>query len=406
MHFIYNIAIQTYRLLVAILSLYNRKAKLRYLGSKETFARLENLDLSSENIWIHSASLGEFEQGRPFIDKLREENPGCKIILSFFSPSGYEVRKNYKGVDIVCYLPMDSRKNAQRFLDIVKPSMAIFIKYEFWANYLFELKKRNIPTYIISAIFRDGQVFFKPYGGFFIKVLKCFDRIFVQNDESKILLSRIGIDKVTVAGDTRFDRVADIAKVAKKLDFIERFRGNDTAIIAGSTWSGDEALLCRWMNENSGKYKMIIAPHEVSSERVGSITSMLECKYIKWSESESYNAEDNYDCLIIDTIGILSSVYQYGKIAYIGGGFGVGIHNTLEAAAWGMPVVFGPNYNKFQEAKDLIDVGAGFSIKDYEEMRDCFGSLLRTSEKESAAAIAYVGAKCGATRIILNEIIG
>ncbi len=410
---IYNFIIHLYAFAIGCAALFNKKARLRHRGAKNSLAQLQNCTLLNGNkksIWIHAASLGEFEQGRPFIEKIRKEKPNHIIILSFFSSSGYEVRKGYNGADIVCYLPMDTPRNARKFIEISQPEMVIFIKYEFWANYLFELRRREIPTYIISAIFRPKQMFFKANGAFFVDILRCFTHLFVQNDESKQLLANVGITNVTTAGDTRFDRVADISTSAKSLDFIDKFIGTDNQhiIVAGSTWGPDEILLAKYINTHRGNCKLIIAPHEVNPQRISELCKRLECSYIKWS-TLSPNTDttelSQADCLIIDTIGILSSVYQYGKIAYIGGGFGTGIHNTLEAAAWAMPVMFGTNYHKFQEAKDLIDCNAAFSIASYEKLNTTFNRLLTDSSSEAKAAQQYVQSKIGATNTIIKHIL-
>ena len=437
MRYLYNIAIWFYALGVRVAALFNRKVRLMWQGEQEAYVKIEaGLKDGDRVVWVHAASLGEFEQGRPLIEKIRRDNPEYKILLTFFSPSGYEVRKNYGGVDVIAYLPLDTPGNARRFVELVKPEKVVFVKYEFWLNYLRELRGRGVDTYIISAIFRKEQVFFKWYGGLFREGLKAFKKLFVQNEESKELLKGIGVENVVVAGDTRFDRVADVVAVAKRLDVVEAFvgmrneelgirNGEDNSqfyrqrlkdlrfstlnsqfnvLVVGSSWGPDEELLARYINERAGKMKMIIAPHEVSEERIKELTEKLSCKYALYNEELGVRNEElkKVDVLVINTIGVLSSVYQYGQVAYIGGGFGVGIHNTLEAAAWGMPVVFGPNYNKFQEAKELIECGAARSISNYEECAKALDEFFEMNEEASKAAGLYVASHTGATELIHN----
>ena len=425
---LYNIAIWFYALAVRIVAFFNPKVRLMWQGEKMAFAHIESkLNKDDRVVWVHAASLGEFEQGRPLIERLKRENPEYKILLTFFSPSGYEVRKNYAGADVIAYLPLDTPRNARRFVELVKPEKVVFVKYEFWLNYLAELRFRGIETYIISAIFRSNQVFFKWYGGIFREGLKAFKMLFVQNEESKELLKGIGVENVVVAGDTRFDRVADIAAAAKRLEIVERFVNVQCTmhnvqlpvLVVGSSWGPDEDLLAQYINERAGRMKMIIAPHEVHEERIKELISKLTCKYALYTQitdnrlpitdkaqlsllTPNSSFFIDYDVLVINTIGILSSIYQYGQVAYIGGGFGVGIHNTLEAAAWGMPVVFGPNYHKFQEAKELIECGAGLSIKNYEECARALDEFFEKNEVASKAAAEYVASHTGATEIIHN----
>ncbi len=452
---LYNIAIWFYALAVRVVAMFNPKVRLMWQGEREAYAKIESgLADGDRVVWVHAASLGEFEQGRPLIEKLKRENPEYKILLTFFSPSGYEVRKNYASADVIAYLPLDTPRNARRFVELVKPEKVVFVKYEFWLNYLRELRFRGIETYIISAIFRPNQVFFKWYGGIFREGLKAFKMLFVQNEESKELLKGIGVENVMVAGDTRFDRVADIAAAAKKLEIVERFVGmrneelgmrnaiplspSDSSpnlgeqsrevqngeflpvLVVGSSWGPDEDLLTRYINERAGRMKMIIAPHEVREERIKELTSKLTCKYALYTQITDYRLQitdksqlslqtpnpsilTDYDVLVVNTIGVLSSVYQYGQVAYIGGGFGVGIHNTLEAAVWGMPVVFGPNYHKFQEAKELIECGAGQSIKNYEECARSLDEFFEKNDVASKAAAEYVASHTGATELIYNS---
>ena len=407
MRCLYNIAIWFYALAVRVVALFDPKVRLMWQGEREAYAKIEaGLADGDRVVWVHAASLGEFEQGRPLIEKLKRENPEYKILLTFFSPSGYEVRKNYASADVIAYLPLDTPRNARRFVELVKPEKVVFVKYEFWLNYLAELRFRGIETYIISAIFRPNQVFFKWYGGIFREGLKAFKMLFVQNEESKELLKGIGVENVMVAGDTRFDRVADIASAAKKLEIVERFVNSQFPIlVVGSSWGPDEDLLTRYINERAGRMKMIIAPHEVHEERIKELTSKLTCKYALYTKilNSQFSTLNSFDVLVVNTIGVLSSIYQYGQVAYIGGGFGVGIHNTLEAAAWGMPVVFGPNYHKFQEAKELIECGAGQSIANYEECARALDEFFEKNEVASKAAAEYVASHTGATEIIYNS---
>ena len=425
---LYNIAIWFYALAVRIVAFFNPKVRLMWQGEKMAFAHIESkLNKDDRVVWVHAASLGEFEQGRPLIERLKRENPEYKILLTFFSPSGYEVRKNYAGADVIAYLPLDTPRNARRFVELVKPEKVVFVKYEFWLNYLGELRRRGVDTCIVSAIFRPGQVFFRWYGGIFREGLKAFKMLFVQNEESKELLNGIGVENVIVAGDTRFDRVADIAAAAKRLEIVERFvnvqctmhNAQLPVLVVGSSWGPDEDLLAQYINERAGRMKMIIAPHEVHEERIKELISKLTCKYALYTHITDNRLQItdkaqlslltpnssfliDYDVLVINTIGLLSSIYQYGQVAYIGGGFGVGIHNTLEAAAWGMPVVFGPNYHKFQEAKELIECGAGLSIKNYEECARALDEFFEKNDVASKAAAEYVASHTGATEIIHN----
>ncbi len=427
---LYNIAIWFYALAVRIVAFFNPKVRLMWQGEREAYVKIgAGLVDGDRVVWVHAASLGEFEQGRPLIEKLKRENPEYKILLTFFSPSGYEVRKNYAGADVIAYLPLDTPRNARRFVELVKPEKVVFVKYEFWLNYLRELRFRGIETYIISAIFRPNQVFFKWYGGIFREGLKAFKMLFVQNDESKELLKGIGVENVVVAGDTRFDRVIDVVSVARKLDVVEEFIGmrnekcgmrNDNNFIAngsktfgsqfpvlvvGSSWGPDEELLAEYINSRAGRVKMIIAPHEVREDRIEELTKRLRCKYALYNEECGVRNEElkEVDVLVINTIGILSSIYQYGQVAYIGGGFGVGIHNTLEAAAWGIPVVFGPNYKKFKEACELIECGAARSIVTKDECFAALDEFLANNVAPATAAAEYVASHIGATDLIYNS---
>mgnify|MGYP000768889349 FL=1 len=354
---LYNLAIIIYDIAVHLAAPFSRKPRKMMKGHWAVYELLrQQLEKDARYIWFHAASLGEFEQGRPLIEKIRAKYPDYRILLTFFSPSGYEVRKNYRGADIVCYLPFDKPRNVKKFLDLVNPCMAFFIKYEFWKNYLDELHKRRIPVYSVSSIFRRGQIFFKWYGGTYRNVLRNFDHLFVQNERSKRYLAKIGINRVTVVGDTRFDRVLQIREEAKDLPLVELFKNNTMTFVAGSSWQPDEDLFIEYFNQHP-EVKLIIAPHVIDENHLVEIIRKLKRPYVRYTRADEKNVR-KADCLIIDCFGLLSSIYRYGEIAYIGGGFGVGIHNTLEAAVYGIPVIFGPKYQKFQEAIRLLEAKA------------------------------------------------
>lgn len=381
---LYNIAMGCYRLGVALAAPWNTKAKLWRDGRKNLFDRMrESIDPSAPTIWVHVASLGEFEQGRPIIEKIKAERPEYKILLTFFSPSGYEIRKNYPGADYIFYLPLDTPSNAREFLDIVKPQMAVFVKYEYWINLLAELKNRNIPTYIVSAIFRRDSIFFRSTGNMWREALKSFELLFVQDDNSKSLLAELGHENVVVAGDTRFDRVAQIAAAAKKIDLIEQFKGDSRLFVAGSSWGPDEELIVRLANENP-TIKFIVAPHEMEQARMAKIEQSAVGGAVRYTNIDGDISDKQI--LILDTMGMLSSVYGYADFSYIGGGFGVGIHNTLEAATFGLPIAFGPNYQKFKEARDMIALGGATSVSNYEELERWFAPLRDDSEHLAAVS--------------------
>ena len=405
----YDFAIHLYSLGVKIASLRHEKARKIIDGQAVTMQRLKK-ELSPEGgyIWIHAASLGEFEQGRPLIEMIRRNHPDAKILLTFFSPSGYEVRHNFPLVDAVVYLPFDTKKNVRQFLDTVKPRMAIFVKYEFWGNYLNELKLRGIPTYIISAIFRKSQPFFKPWGGEFRKMLTYFTHIYVQDEGSRELLAGIGIKNVTVAGDTRFDRVTDIMESCVEIPQAAALtRDASLTIVAGSTWPPDESNLLPCFNAHPGM-KLIIAPHEVNEARIAAIESQLNRPSCRLSTATPEEAA-KCDCIIVDCYGKLSSAYRYGNIAYIGGGFGVGIHNLNEAAVYDIPVIFGPHYHKFKEARDLIKCKGGFSFSNKEEFDAIIEPIVndkKLREQYGKNAGNYVKENLGATRIIYADIVG
>lgn len=371
----------------------------------------EKIDRNAKYIWFHASSLGEFEQGRPMIEKIKAKHPEYKVLLTFFSPSGYEVRKNYNGADVICYLPFDTPYRVKKFMNLANPAIAIFIKYEFWGNYLNELKRRGIPVYIISAIFRPDQLFFQWYGKSYRKMLDCFNHLFVQDERSKALLVEYGITNVTVTGDTRFDRVLDVRRQAREIPVVERFVKDEKGepmltLISGSSWPQDEAILLHYFNEHP-EMKLIIAPHEIHREHLMYIESLLKRPSIRLSEAAGDTNLAGKDCLIVDSFGLLSSIYRYGQIAYIGGGFGSGIHNTLEAAVYGVPVLFGPKYHKFKEAKDLIAVGGGFSVSDEKAFQAKMDELLTYHEVLEAAGKAagdFVSHNAGATNMVLKEI--
>ena len=404
---IYNIVIYFVLLGIAIASLFNEKVRKMWRGEREAFKILrQKVDPNAKYIWFHAASLGEFEQGRPLMERIRKEHPQYKILLTFYSPSGYEVRKNYEGADIICYMPVDTRLNAIRFLRLVRPVMAFFIKYEFWSNFLHILKHRNIPTYSVSSIFREDQVFFHWYGKSYAGVLKCFTRFFVQNEESKRLLQGIGIQDVDVVGDTRFDRVLQIKEAAKQLPICEAFQKDNKVFVAGSSWPPDEDIFIRFFNEHKD-WRLIIAPHVIGEDHLAQILSKIEGKKVVRYTQTSVEEAAEADVLIIDCFGLLSSIYHYGDVAYVGGGFGVGIHNTLEAAVWDMPVIFGPNNKKFQEAQGLLKSGGGFEINTYEDFEGLMNSMMNDADflrQAGEKAGAFVASLSGATDKVLSKV--
>lgn len=449
----YNIAIYIYLIGVAIGSLFNKKIKKMWRGEREAVDLLkEKVDPTAKYVWFHAASLGEFEQGRPLIEQLRATHPEYKILLTFFSPSGYEVRKNYEGADIVCYLPLDTIRNARRFLRAVHPVMAFFIKYEFWYNYLHILKHRGVPVYSVSSIFRPGQVFFKWYGRNYAKVLHCITHFFVQNEVSLQLLKGIGIDEATVVGDTRFDRVLQIKEQAKELPIVEAFKGINgkgeackdelsengckrdlsedackdnlsengckealsengckgcKVFVAGSSWQPDEDIFIRFFNDHPD-WKLIIAPHVIGEDHLAYILDKLQMKAVRYTQATEQSAAEAR-CLIIDCFGLLSTIYRYGEIAYVGGGFGVGIHNVPEAAVWGVPVLFGPNNKRFQEAQDLLACKGSFEVTDYDSFNTIISRLISDDKFRhqcGEASANYVKSRSGATDIIMKSVAG
>ena len=467
----YNIAIYIYLIGVAIGSLFNKKIKKMWRGEREAVDLLkEKVDPTAKYVWFHAASLGEFEQGRPLIEQLRATHPEYKILLTFFSPSGYEVRKNYEGADIVCYLPLDTIRNARRFLRAVHPVMAFFIKYEFWYNYLHILRHRGVPVYSVSSIFRPGQVFFKWYGRNYAKVLHCITHFFVQNEVSLQLLKGIGIDEATVVGDTRFDRVLQIKEQAKELPIVEAFKGINgkgdackdnlsedackkelsedackeklsedackkelsedackeelsedackeelsengskgcKVFVAGSSWQPDEDIFIRFFNDHPD-WKLIIAPHVIGEDHLSYILDKLQMKAVRYTQATEQSAAEAR-CLIIDCFGLLSTIYRYGEIAYVGGGFGVGIHNVPEAAVWGVPVLFGPNNKRFQEAQDLLACKGSFEVTDYDSFNTIISRLISDDQFRQQcgeASANYVKSRSGATDIIMKSVEG
>ena len=392
---------------MAVYSCFNKKVQKMWRGEREAFSILkEKVDPNAKYVWFHAASLGEFEQGRPLMEQLRRQHPEYKILLTFFSPSGYEVRKNYDGADIITYLPLDTIANSRRFLRLVRPVMAFFIKYEFWYNYLHILKHRNVPVYSVSSIFRPDQVFFKWYGRQYGRVLKCFTHFFVQNEVSKDLLGKIGITDVTIVGDTRFDRVLQIKEAAKKLPVVEAFLGEKPApcFIAGSSWPPDEEIFIKYFNEHR-EWKLIIAPHVIDESHLMQIEKLLAGrKVLRYTEATPDNADG--EVLVINCFGLLSSIYHYGDVAYVGGGFGVGIHNLLEAAVWDVPVFFGPNNQRFREAQGLKQSG-GFEITGYESFArqmDCFVANAEYLREEGVKAGRFVKGQAGATEKVLSGV--
>ena len=403
----YSLLIYLYIAGVKLAALFgHRKARLLVEGHKNIFPLLkERLRPGEKYLWFHVSSLGEFEQGRPVMERLRDSHPEYRIVLTFFSPSGYESAKKYQSADIICYLPFDTRCNVGRFLDMLKPEKAFFIKYEFWPNFLAGLKKRGVPTYSVSSIFRKEQMFFKTVDFGYRKTLKCFTHLFVQDNASKELLATIGLDNVTVIGDTRFDRVMKIAADAKQLALVETFAEGKRVFVAGSSWTPDEDIFIKYFNAHKG-WKLIIASHEVTEARLTEIQSKFSGKCVRYTQANMDEAREA-DCLLIDCFGLLSSIYRYGKVAYVGGGFGAGVHNLLEAAVYGMPVFFGPNNRKFREAQKLKECGGGLEISSYEDFEakmDLFDADENLLAQAGAAAGEYVGGNSGATQKLLAAL--
>jgi len=408
MLFLYNLVVSIAGFFLKIVALFSPKIKLFIDGRKNVFTVLEEkIHPGDKTIWFHSASLGEYEQGLPVIEKIKEKYPTYKIIVTFFSPSGYEVRKNNNIADVTLYLPLDNKSNARKFLKLVHPEMAFFIKYEFWLNYLHELKKQNTPTYLISGIFRDNQMFFKWYGGFYRKALETFTYFFVQNEYSKEKIESIGFQNVIVSGDTRFDRVAAILERDNSLDFINTFKNNQTTIIIGSSWPKDETLLINYINQSSDNIKFIIAPHNIKTEQIENLKNALRKNTVLFSEKEDKLLPD-YSVFIIDTVGLLTKIYSYGTIAYVGGGFGnPGIHNILEPATFGLPILIGPNYSNFAEAIQLVNAGGCMVILNQNELKNTFDNLLFNENFRNEKALickSYIQDNKGATNLIIETI--
>nr|WP_314593580.1 glycosyltransferase N-terminal domain-containing protein [uncultured Porphyromonas sp.] len=382
---------------------FSPKARLIIEGRKDTPRRLGRLDATRPVVWFHASSLGEFEQGRPLMEAVRRAHPEYQILLSFFSPSGYTVRQDYAGADVVVYLPSDRSSSVRRFLDLARPSKAIFIKYDFWPTMLYELRERGIPTYLISAIFRPDQLFFRPWGKWYLRLLTLFERLYVQDEDSRQLLQRHGITAVSVAGDTRFDRVIEIASAARAIPEAAALEGK--VLVAGSTWPEDEAILLPYFNRLGSEYKLIIAPHEIHEEHLQAIEAQLTRPYMRYSQLQA-GATGDYDCLIIDCFGLLSSIYRYGRYAWVGGGFGKSVHNTLEAAVYGIPVFFGPEVHKHREVRELIQRGLGFVLHSEED----FAALLQRFDDEAACRDVaqqlehFFAEQRGATEQLLSEL--
>jgi len=405
---IYGIAIRFYGFGICIASLFNKKARQWITGRKGQWEKISiNLAKQENTVWFHCSSLGEFEQGRPVIEKYKKHNPNAFILLTFFSPSGYEIRKNYENADLILYLPLDIKKNVTKFLDLIKPQFTVFVKYEFWYNYLHQLWLRNIPLFLISADFREDQWFFKSYGRSFRKMLGYFSHIFVQNEQSLIILNMYGIENATIAGDTRIDRVFQISKEVKGNSVIEKFKNQKKLIVAGSTWKQDEEILVKYINESGNNLKWIIAPHEIKKENILRIRKSItrpSVKYSTYKEKQDSNAE----VLIIDNIGMLSSLYRYGNIAYIGGGFGKGIHNILEPATFGIPVIFGPNYKKFREACELKEQGGAIPVNNFSDLEKILNELTHKDEvRKKAGNISkqYIRKNLGSAQLIVDKLL-
>lgn len=406
MQVVYNLGIFFYTAIARIIYPFNGKARLWVIGRRNWFKLLKQKVSSQEKyIWIHCASLGEFEQGRPVIESLKKGRSQNKIVLTFFSPSGYEIRKNYKGADIICYLPVDTPGNAKKFISLINPALAIFVKYEFWNNYISELSRKSIPVYLISGIFRKEQIFFKVYGAFFRKMLMYYKWIYVQDKLSSDLLQKIGIKNVSVIGDTRFDRVVQIAANANDIPRLVKFRGSEKLFLAGSSWRQDEEIISKYINEFPERMKWVFAPHEVRPENIERLMKLFTVKCVKFSEFSDSSADARV--LIIDNIGMLSSAYRYAYIAAIGGGFGKGIHNILEAACWGIPILFGPNHKRFREAIDLLELESAKTFNDYDDFEKILNDWIFNKDlylKAAEFSHQYVNKNTGATSKIVKEI--
>ena len=394
----YTLGVRSYSFMIRIASLWNAKAKKWIKGRQDCWSALDNWERKESPVyWFHCASLGEFEQGRPLIEKLKSEGD-CQIVITFFSPSGYEIRKNYELADLILYLPQETQSNVNRFLEFVTPTKVFFVKYEFWAKYIFTAKKRGASVYSISAVFRKNQLFFKWYGGYMLRILKAFDHVFVQDEKSAQLLEDHGL-KSTVSGDTRYDRVMQNAKKVKPYPEIERFIEGKKVLVVGSSWAEDESVILATINDSEFDWKIIIAPHEIGDKRVEGLVAKFHKETIRYSQIEK---NESAAVLVIDNIGMLMNVYQYATIAYVGGAFGKGLHNILEPACFGVPVIFGNSFEKFQEAYDFIENGIGFSVNAPDEFKKVFNELRGMNKREEV--LDFMNARVGATALIFNEI--
>ena len=407
MHFIYNVTAQVSWFILRLVALFNTKINLFVEGRKQTLSILKDkLSPNEGTIWVHVASLGEFEQGLPIIEQLKIKYPQHKILITFFSPSGYEVKKNTKIADAVCYLPIDTKKNAKEFIEKVNPVLALFVKYEVWPNYLSELANRKIPTLLVSAIFNENKIYFKPYGKFMRRALEKFDHIFVQDDTSKQLLSDIGIKNATISGDTRLDRVSEILESDNYLDFMEAFKKDRLCFVAGSTWPEDENILVDYINNSTKNIKFVLAPHTIKSDKIHGLAGAISKKTMLYSKMNS-NTIGEHDVLIIDHIGLLTKIYSYAEIAYVGGGFATGLHNTLEPAVFGIPVIIGPKFKGFNEAEDLVASKGILTIKDQWTFGETMKKLTESTEfRERTGQINanYISTNKGASSLILQKI--
>mgnify|MGYP000497976246 FL=1 len=407
LRFIYNFLVLLVGNILKVVALFQPKIQLFVSGRKNTFPELEaKLSPDKKNIWMHVASLGEFEQGLPILERLRKQFPDHRLILTFFSPSGYEVKKNTSAADVVVYLPMDAISYAKRFLNLVQPEFALFVKYEIWPNYLKELKQRNIPTFLVSALFSKRQIYFKPYGGFMRRSLTTFSHFFVQDNSSKALLQSIGFENCTVSGDTRLDRVSEILKRDNQLDFMTEFKNNHPCLVAGSTWPEDEELLIPYINRSDSNFKFVIAPHEIKEAHISKILAAMQKKTICYSEMDNKNLKD-YDVLVVDTIGLLTKIYSYADMAYVGGGFATGLHNTMEPAVFGVPIIIGPKYHGFKEAEDLVANGGILSVSNQTEfykVMDTFITDAQQREQVGAINANYINTNVGAADRIIESI--
>ncbi|MBN2481516.1 MAG: 3-deoxy-D-manno-octulosonic acid transferase [Bacteroidales bacterium] len=405
---LYVISIHLIYIITGLFAIFKPKARLWIEGRRNWKRKLnDRFPANDDTIWFHAASLGEFEQGKPLIEKIRQRYPQYKILLTFYSPSGYEVRKHFSGADYITYLPSDTYRNARYFIEKINPAIVFFIKYEFWYFYLKILHSKNIPVYLISGIFRKDQIFFRRYGGWFRKMLYFFRHLFVQQQESLTLLKKIGIDHATISGDTRFDTVSAAASSVQPVEPVSRFLNGHPCMVAGSTWPEDEKVLLRIFNKQDVRLKLIIAPHEIHAVHIQNIISRLEKNCILYSRAEASDGIDDNQVLIIDNIGLLLPIYRYATIGYVGGGFGKGIHNILEPAAFGIPVIFGPNYQKFNEAIELIRLGGAFHIDKTSELEHLIIKLLSDTDfykNSSAIAKDYVKSRTGATEHIIGHV--